>query len=137
MYWPILRSIQSEHERHRDENQLNKGENLNGLREYLFFGQQGQLRKRQLEEQNNQTSCLTLAVNCVVVWNTVYMNAVVEQLRAEGKEVKDEDLTHIWPTRTEHLNVYGKYHFNLEEASNRQGLRPLRQSNPELEVELE
>ncbi len=133
----ILRSIQSDQERHRDENQLNKGENINGLREYLFFGQQGQLRKRQLEEQNNQTSCLTLAVNCVVVWNTVYMNAVVEQLRAEGKEVKDEDLTHIWPTRTEHLNVYGKYHFNLEEASNRQGLRPLRQSNPEAEVELE
>jgi len=133
----ILRSIQNEQERHRDENQLNKGENLNGLREYVFFGQHGQLRKRQLEEQNNQTSCLTLAVNCVVVWNTVYMSAVVEQLRAEGKEVKDEDLQHIWPTRTEHLNVYGKYHFNLEEATNRQGLRPLRQSKPEAELELE
>jgi hypothetical protein len=79
-------------------------------------------------------SCLTLAVNCVVVWNTVYMNAVVEQLRAE---VKDEDLQHVWPTRTEHLNVYSRYYFNLEEARNLQGLRPLRQSNPEAEVELE
>jgi hypothetical protein len=79
-------------------------------------------------------SCLALAVNYVVVGKTVYMNAVVEHLRAE---VKDEDLQHVWPTRTEHLNVYGRYYFNLEEASNLQGLRPLRQSNPEAKVGLE
>jgi hypothetical protein len=26
-----------------------------------------------------------------------------------------------------HINVYGKYHFNLDEVRRRQGLRPLRQ----------
>lgn len=133
----ILRSLQSEQARHQDENQLNKGENLNGLREVIFFGQHGQLRKRQLEEQNNQVSCLNLVVNCVVVWNTVYMTAVVEQLRKEGQTILEEDLAHIWPTRTEHLNVYGKYHFNLEEATYRQKLRPLRQPSQEAELELD
>ncbi len=133
----ILRSLQSEQTRHHNENQLNKGENLNGLREVIFFGQHGQLRKRQLEEQNNQASCLNLVVNCVVVWNTVYMTAVVEQLRKEGQTVLEEDLAHIWPTRTEHLNVYGKYHFNLEEATYRQKLRPLRQPEQEAEADLD
>jgi hypothetical protein len=54
------------------------------------------------------------------------MIAVVEKLRQEGQEVLEEDLQHIWPTRTEHLNVYGKYNFNLAEAGYRQGLRTLR-----------
>jgi hypothetical protein len=55
------------------------------------------------------------------------MAAAVEQLKQEGYPVQDSDLAHIWPTRYEHLNVYGKYHFNLEEAQGRKGLRPLRQ----------
>ena len=41
--------------------------------------------------------------------------------------MQDSDLAHIWPTRYAHINVYGKYHFNLDEARWRQGLRPLRQ----------
>ena len=41
--------------------------------------------------------------------------------------MQDNDLAHIWPTRYAHINVYGKYHFNLDEARRRQGLRPLRQ----------
>ena len=56
------------------------------------------------------------------------MAAVVEQLKQEGYPVQDSDLAHIWPTRYAHINVYGKYHFNVEEAHRRKGLRPLRQS---------
>ena len=50
-----------------------------------------------------------------------------EQLQQEGYLVQESDLAHIWPTRYAHINVYGKYHFNLDEALGRQGLRPLRQ----------
>ena len=42
--------------------------------------------------------------------------------------VNESDLAHIWPSRYEHINVYGRYHFNIEEARRRQGLRPLRLS---------
>jgi hypothetical protein len=65
--------------------------------------------------------------NAVIIWNTVYMAAVVEQLKQEGYPVQDSDLTHAWPTRYAHVNVYGKYHFNIEEACGRRDLRPLRQ----------
>ena len=68
--------------------------------------------------------------NAVIVWNTVYMAAVIAQLKQEGYLVHDSDLAHMWPTRYAHLNVYGKYHFNVEEGWRRQGLRPLRQPGP-------
>ena len=42
-------------------------------------------------------------------------------------EVNVEDLSYIWPTRFEHVNVYGKYEFNLEDAQKRIGLREPRQ----------
>jgi Tn3 transposase DDE domain len=61
-----------------------------------------------------------------MVWNTVYMTAVVEQLKQEGYPMQERDLAHLWPTRYNHINVYGKYHVNLEEARGRTGLRPLR-----------
>ena len=53
------------------------------------------------------------------------MAAVVEQLKQEGVRVQDSDLAHVWPTRYAHINMYGKYRFNVEEAHARQGLRPL------------
>ena len=64
----------------------------------------------------HQASCLNLVTNAVIIWNTVYMVAVVEQLKQEGYPVHDSDLAHVWPTRYAHVNVYGKYHFNIEEA---------------------
>lgn len=90
----------------------------------------GQLRHKRPEELTHQALCLNLVTNAVIVWNTVYMAAVIEQLKQEGYPVHDSDLAHVWPTRYAHLNVYGKWHFNVEEGWRRQGLRPLRQPGP-------
>ena len=54
------------------------------------------------------------------------MQAAIEALRAEGMEVRDEDLVHISPARFEHINRYGKYRFDVEAGQRRKGLRPLR-----------
>ena len=51
----------------------------------------------------------------------------VEQRKQEGYPVQEQDLAHVWPTRYRHINIYGKYHFNVEEEWKRHGLRPLRQ----------
>jgi TnpA family transposase len=32
-----------------------------------------------------------LVVNAIVLWNTLYMEAALQHLRAEGAEVRDED----------------------------------------------
>jgi TnpA family transposase len=114
-------------DRRRLLRQLNKGEALHDLRSALVIATKGYLRHPRGEVLAHQASCLNLVTNAVIVWNTVYMAAAVEQLQQEGYPVREGDLAHIWPTRYAHLNVYGKYHFNLDEARGRQGLRPLRQ----------
>jgi len=67
-----------------------------------------------------------VVTNAVVIWNTVYMQAVLDQLRAEGYPVSEEDLTHLSPARFEHVNPYGKYSFPIDQARKRHGLRSLR-----------
>ncbi len=57
------------------------------------------------------------------------MTAALDELRAEGYEVRDEDVKHLSPARHEHINPHGKYHFNLERELGRQALRPLRKSS--------
>ena|ERR1700752_2568194 len=93
-----------------------------------MIANKGQLRRKRGEDLVNQASCLNLVTNAVIVWNTVYMTEAVAQLKRAGYPVNESDLAHIWPSRYEHINVYGRYHFNIEEARRRKGLRPLRQS---------
>jgi len=123
----IMRWYANTEDRRRIMRQLNKGEALHDLRAALVIANKGHLRHPRGEHLAHQASCLNLVTNAVIVWNTVYMAAVVEQLKQEGYPVQESDLAHIWPTRYAHINVYGKYHFNLDEARRRQGLRPLRQ----------
>jgi hypothetical protein len=57
---------------------------------------------------------------------TVYMRVALDQLRAEGYPVHEEDLAHLSPARFEHINLFGKYYFPMNQSRHRQGLRPLR-----------
>jgi hypothetical protein len=107
--------------------QLNKGEALHFLRQFIFFADEGKIKQRQAEDQSNQASCLNLVTNAVVTWNTVYMAEGIEQFKREGYPISEDDLAHISPARHEHINPYGKYSFNIEKWLNGRKLRPLRQ----------
>lgn len=122
----ILGYLESVDYRRRILGQLNKGEALHSLREFLLFANKGTLRKKQEEELRNQASCLNLMTDAVIVWNTVYMAAVVEQLRAEGQAVNEADIARLSPARYEHINPYGKYRFEIEAGLSRTRLRSLR-----------
>ena len=88
---------------------------------------EGKIRRRYDEEQLNQVSCLKFALtNAVVLWNTVYLSAVLDQLQTEDHNVDDGDVVHLSPARYAHINPYGKYRFNVEWEFHRKGLRPLR-----------
>ena len=122
----MLRWYANRDDRRRVMRQLNKDESLHDLRAYLMIANKGHVRRNRSEDLANQASCLNLVTNAVILWNTVYMAEVVAQLRREGCPVHDSDLARVWPTRYGHLNVYGRFHFNVEEAQRRKGLRPLR-----------
>ena len=70
--------------------------------------------------------CLNVVTDAVIIWNTVYMQAALDQLRVEGYLVQEEDLAHLLPACFEHINPYGKHYFPIEQARNRHGLRSLR-----------
>ena len=117
---------ESEEKRRWANRQLNKGEAVHSLKVYLSVGNRGVLRRKTDEGLQHQSGCLNLLTNAIILWNSVYMAEALKQLEREGYEVNSEDLGHIWPTRFEHVNVYGKYEFNLEDARQRNGLRELR-----------
>jgi TnpA family transposase len=119
----ILRYLQRPEMRERVGRQLNKGENLQGLRDAVHFAHHGDIRHRQLLDQASQALCLTLVVNCVAAFNAGLLTPAVEQLRAAGHPVDDADLAHLGPTITEHINFHGRYRFDLDGPP--KGLRPV------------
>jgi TnpA family transposase len=121
----VLRYLESEDYRRRINRQLNKGEALHALRRFLFFAHTGQVRRRQNEEQTNQALCLNLLTNAVVAWNTVYIQAALDDLEPKG-HFGDVDRSHLSPAIYGHVNPYGRYRFDVDLASRQNGLRPLR-----------
>lgn len=109
--------------------QLNKGEQLHGLRAYLWFGGDGIIRKRQEQEQQITARSLNLLTNIVIVWNTIYIQEVLKQLQKEGIQIDETDFEHISPAPFEHINRLGKYSFEIAFEMDTNGLRPLRKNN--------
>jgi TnpA family transposase len=105
----ILRYIQEEKLRDTIQLQLNRGEFRHILAKSLFFANWGSFRSGDYEEVMNKASCLSLLSNAVLVWNTVHITRVVDQLRAAGHQVKDEDLARVSPLAHAHVIPNGSY----------------------------
>jgi len=122
----MLSYIDDESYRRRILTQLNRGEGRHSVARAVFHGQRGELRQRYREGQEDQLGALGLVVNAIVLWNTLYMEAALKQLRDEGTEVRDEDVARLSPLVYHHINFQGRYSFALSEAVARGELRPLR-----------
>jgi TnpA family transposase len=105
----ILRYIQEEELRDAIQLQLSRGEFRHTLAKSLFFANWGSFRSGDYEEVMNKASCLSLLSNAVLVWNTVHMTRIVDQLRADGHVVKDEDLARVSPLAHAHVIPNGSY----------------------------
>lgn len=109
--------------------QLNLGEGRHSLARDVFHGKRGELFQRYREGQEDQLSALGLVVNMIVLWNTLYMDAVLDQLRLEGYPVRSEDEARLSPFGHEHINMLGRYSFSVPESVARGELRPLTRGN--------
>ena len=110
--------------------QLNRGEGRHSLAREVFHGKRGELRQRYREGQEDQLGTLGLVVNIIVLWNTIYIDTALAQLRQEGYPVRDEDVARLSPfVHERHINLLGRYSFIVPEAVNRGELRPLRNPN--------
>jgi TnpA family transposase len=122
----ILTSIDDEPKRRRTLTQLNRGEDRHSLARAVFHGKRGELRQHYREGQEDQLGALGLVINVLVLWNTIYMDAVLEQLRREGYPLKAEDVARLSPLLYEHINFLGRYAFALPDSVTQGQLRPLR-----------
>ncbi len=102
----------------------NLQEGRHALAEKIFHGKKGQLYQRYQTGMEDQLGALGLVLSCVVLWNTSYLNAALDQLRAQGYPVLDDDVARLSPFIRRHLEVHGKYSFLLPELLG--GLRELR-----------
>jgi TnpA family transposase len=122
----MLAYIDDEHYRRRILTQLNRGESRHSVARAVFHGQRGELRQRYREGQEDQLGALGLVVNAIVLWNTSYMEAALQKLRAEGMHVASADVARLSPLVHSHINFQGRYSFALSESVARGALRPLR-----------
>lgn len=122
----LLEYIGDETYRRRVLIQLNRGEGRHSLSRAVFHGQRGELRQRYREGQEDQLGALGLVVNCIVLWNTIYMDQALTQLYVEGIRPEDAEVARLSPLGYEHLNFLGRYSFELPEPIQRGEYRPLR-----------
>jgi TnpA family transposase len=122
----LLAYIDDEAYRRRILVQLNRGESRHRLARTVFHGQRGELRQRYREGQEDQLGALGLVVNTIILWNTRYIQRVLTHLERMGIEVRPEDVERVWPLGFQHLNMLGRYSFDLPESLVRGELRSLR-----------
>ncbi|WP_433382014.1 Tn3 family transposase [Streptosporangium sp. CA-115845] len=67
---------------------------------------------------------MDLVLNALVLFNTRYIDAAVNQLRSDSFDVQDEDVARLSPFVRHHINMLGRYSFQLPNLPG--GLWPLR-----------
>ena len=77
------------------------------------------------EGQEDQLGSLGLVLNILVLWNTIYIEAALEELRRNGYPLHDEDVIRISPLICSHINMGGRYTFAVPDEVARGELRPL------------
>ena len=123
----MLRYVSDETYRRRILTQLNRGEARGQIGRHIFFGNKGDVHQKYRHGMEDQLTAMGIVVNLITLWNTLYMQRALSQLEAEGLDVLDEDVARLSPLRYEHINVLGKYSFELSKDLLEGDFRPLRQ----------
>lgn len=121
-----LNYIDDENRRRVILRQLNRGEARHSVARAVFHGKRGELRQHYREGQEDQLGALGLVLNMIVLWNSLYMQAALSQLRAQAYPVNDDDVARLSPLLHEHINMLGRYSFLVPDAVAKGELRALR-----------
>lgn len=122
----VLQWLQDAELRRRVQVGLNKGEARNALARAVFFNRLGEMRDRGFENQNHRASGLNLVVAAIILWNTVYIERALIELRDKGEPIRDDLIRHLSPLGWEHINLTGDYVWNLNRNVTQGNFRPLR-----------
>ena len=103
---------------------LNKGESINQVARFIFFGKQGRLNESTIERQLEKVSCLNILLSCLIIWNSKYLEKVYKEVKDEPWFDMDE-FKRVSPLGTRHINFLGRYILENIEILSNDGLREL------------
>ena len=90
---------------------LLKVEQLHALARDVYYGRRGRINARELHEQMNSCSCLTLILACVIYWQAKEISRVVRWCKPEDDKIDIALLEHISPIEWDNVILYGQYVF--------------------------
>lgn len=120
----VLRLADDEPYRREIKAQANLQEGRHDLARRIFHGRKGEVFRAYFAGMEDQLGGLGLVLNCVVLWNTVYMDRALAQLRAQDYPVDDADIARLSPFVRSHIGIDGHYSFHLPDLDGSH--RPLR-----------
>jgi hypothetical protein len=88
---------------------LLKVEQLHALARDIYYGRRGRINARELHEQMNSCSCLTLLLACVVYWQAKEISRVLKMGIPEGEDFNISLLERVSPIEWENVILYGQY----------------------------
>ena len=68
---------------------------------------------------------LGLVVKAICLWNTKHMDLALQHLQDSGMTILKEDVERLSPFVHEHINLMGRYHFEVPEVVKQGLLRSL------------
>ena len=75
----------------------------------VYYGRRGRINARELHEQMNSCSCLTLILACIIYWQAKEISAVVSRCDPERNDVDVSFLKHVSPIEWDNVVLYGQY----------------------------
>ena len=105
----ILQYMSQSPLRRRVRRGLLKGEQLHTLARDVCYGKRGRITARDLHEQMNTCSCLTLILACIIYWQAKEIERVVSETDLSSEGVDVGLLEHVSPIEWENVLLYGEY----------------------------
>ena len=93
----ILQYMSDRALRKRTRRGLLKNEQLHALARDLNYGKRGRISSRDIQEQRNSCSCLTLILACIVYWQAKEINRVFVECDPERNGIDIQLIEHISP----------------------------------------
>jgi len=98
--------------RRRIQRGLLKGERLHELARAVFYGKQGKVSARDLQQQTSTASCLTLILACIIFWQAREIGRILTQQDPQADGIDTTLLSHVSPVGWENVLLYGEYVLN-------------------------
>ena len=115
---------------------LLKVEQLHALARDVFYGRRGRINARELWEQMNTCSCLTLILACIVYWQAREITWAISQPDPAKDGLDLSLLEHVSPIEWDNVVLYGQYILDRKLVRRQRGPRrpPTAPSRPLLSV---